>query len=81
MGRNRSKGVIAEPAYETAAMLRNPYSTLVRVDSLTKLFRRRIIILSEELEIDPVRIHKWAIAQTVLSCVWTVEDGGRSERF
>lgn len=69
------KGIAAEPAYETAAMIRNPYEKLKDISNLNleRLLFRRIMILSKELNIDPVRIHKWGLFQTVLSAVWNVE--------
>lgn len=66
------KGVSAEPAYEVAAMIRNPYEKLKDIPDLAPLLRRRITILSEELEIDPQRILDWCFAQTMLSAVWSV---------
>lgn len=71
------KGVIAEPAYETAAMLRNPVSSILKKANLKAVLSKRITLLSQELEIEPIRILKWGIAQTVLSAVWSVEDHGK----
>lgn len=68
------KGIAAEPAYETAAMIRNPYNKLKDMQDLSKLLINRIKILSEELQIDPKRIHKWCFVQTVLSGVWTIDN-------
>lgn len=68
------KGIAAEPAYEVAAMIRNPYEKLKNISNLKPLLHRRIIVLSEELGIDPIRIHQWCLAQTVLSAVWNIED-------
>ena len=67
------KGIAAEPAYETAAMIRNPYKKLRDMPDLNELLIDRIKILSEELRIDPKRIHKWCFVQTVLSGVWTID--------
>lgn len=68
------KGIAAEPAYETAAMIRNPYKKIEDIQNLDEVFRKRIIILSEKLEFDPNRIRKWCLAQTILSGVWTRDD-------
>jgi len=73
------KGIAAEPAYDTAAMLRNPHGIERRAD-LSSFLTRRIQILSEELQVDPKRIQQWGIAQTVLSAVWTVEWGMETRR-
>lgn len=71
------KGVAAEPAYETAAMLRNPRLTLEHNPDIKNLLRRRILVLSEVLLMDPQRIHQWALAQTVLSAVWSAANEGK----
>jgi streptomycin 6-kinase len=67
------KGIAAEPAYETAAMIRNPYEKMRHIDNLEPILTRRINILSEELQLDATRIHQWCLAQTVLSAVWSAE--------
>lgn len=68
------KGVAAEPAYETAAMLRNPSPGFLKQPRVTKLIERRIRLLADELGLDEERIWHWAFAQTVLSAVWDWED-------
>lgn len=68
------KGIVAEPAYETAAMIRNPYKKLKDMENIEETLKNRILILSEELGFDPKRIHNWCFAQTVLSGVWTRDD-------
>lgn len=65
------KGVAAEPAYETAAMIRNPYKKMDGNPNLKKILRRRIVVLAEELNFDPNRIQQWSFAQTMLSAVWS----------
>ncbi len=67
------KGVAAEPAYEVAAMIRNPYDKLKEMADLEPLLTRRIKILSDELGIDAGRIRDWGFAQCMLSAVWSVE--------
>jgi streptomycin 6-kinase len=65
------KGVVAEPAYETGALLRNPLgATLTR-----PLLERRIALLAGALELDPARIRAWARVQAVLAAAWSVQDG------
>jgi streptomycin 6-kinase len=71
------KGVIAEPCYETAAMLRNPGGRVLKQSNPVEFLKRRIDILSEELGFDPLRIQQWAIAQTVLSGVWSNDENGK----
>jgi streptomycin 6-kinase len=75
------KGVAAELAFETAAMLRNPYSKLETCTNLNQLLNARIIILSDELEIEAERIRKWGFAHTVLSAIWSIEDHGTGWEF
>ena len=73
------KGIAAEPAYEVAAMIRNPYQKLKNVINLEEMLHRRILILSEELGFNPLRIHQWCLAQTVLSAVWNHGEAKGSE--
>ncbi|MDD4410064.1 MAG: aminoglycoside phosphotransferase family protein [Candidatus Pacebacteria bacterium] len=70
------KGIIAETEYECAVMLRNPQSRIIQSKNLTELLKTRIIILSEELDVDPRRILDWGIVQTMLSAIWIEEDHG-----
>lgn len=70
------KGIAGEPAYETAAMIRNPYKKMENNPNMKDIMRKRIQIMAEELDFDPKRIYKWCFAQTVLSAVWSVEDEG-----
>lgn len=65
------KGIAAEAAYETAVMIRSPYEKIRQSQNLEDIFRKRIILLSKALEIEPQRIHDWCFAQTVLSGVWS----------
>jgi streptomycin 6-kinase len=72
------KGVVGEPAYDTAAMLRNPLPVILTWPNLERVLSRRIDQLAEHLGLDRRRIHGWGIAQTVLSAVWSLEDHGRN---
>lgn len=67
------KGVAAEPAYETAAMIRNPYEKLKKIPNLKPILERRIMLLSKELGLNPTRIHNWCLVQTIISSAWNVE--------
>jgi streptomycin 6-kinase len=62
-------------------MLRNPYSKLQHHPELKKLLMRRIMVLSEVLQIEPRRIHQWGLAQTVLSAIWSAEDEGNDWEY
>ena len=67
------KGVVGEPAFETAAAVR---ADLPEGADPRGVYARRIAILSECLGLDPGRVGAWALAQAVLSAWWTAEDGG-----
>lgn len=64
------KGIVADPAYDTAVMLQNPEIKITK-----DILETRIYQLSEEVEIDKKRIYKWGLAHTVLSALWAIEDG------
>ncbi|HEX8116430.1 MAG TPA: aminoglycoside phosphotransferase family protein, partial [Pyrinomonadaceae bacterium] len=68
-------GLVAEPAYEVGALLRNPLPQLLRHPDPVRLTERRIAQLSDELNLEPARVRGWGLAQAVLSEWWTVEDG------
>lgn len=70
------KGLVAEPAYEVGALLRNPLPQLLSRPDPVRVTERRIAQLSEELGIERARVRGWGLAQAVLSECWTVEDGG-----
>jgi streptomycin 6-kinase len=72
------KGVLGEIEYEVGAALRNP------VDSpkffSPKIFKRRIQIFGQILNLDVARTAQWAFAQAVLSGIWSWEDGNTIDR-
>jgi len=70
------KGLVAEPAYEVGALLRNPQPLLLQHPDPVRLTERRIAQLSDELDLEPARVRGWGLAQAVLSEWWTIEDGG-----
>jgi streptomycin 6-kinase len=70
------KGLVAEPAYEVGALLRNPMPQLLRLPHPVRATERRIAQLSDELGFDRARVRGWGLAQAVLSEWWTIEDGG-----
>lgn len=75
------KGVIGEPAYETAAMLHNPLPQVLDYPNPGHALERRVAILSEMLGFERARIRGWGMAQAVLSAWWVIEDFGRLEGF
>ena len=72
------KGLVGEPAYETGALLRNPFGIEKRPD-LVQFTTRRIDQLAAELVIDRARIRGWNVAQAVLSIWWDYE--GNSDHW
>jgi streptomycin 6-kinase len=69
------KGVVGERAYETGALLRNPFPGLLDAPSPGRLARRRADQLCERLGLDTTRVRGWAYSQAVLAAAWAVEDG------
>ncbi|MFL6336534.1 MAG: aminoglycoside phosphotransferase family protein [Pyrinomonadaceae bacterium] len=61
------KGLVAEPAYEVGALLRNPLPQLLRWPDPVRVTERRIAQLSDELGFDRARVRGWGLAQAVLS--------------
>ena len=70
------KGLIAEPAYEVGALLRNPMPQLLRWPDPVRVTERRIAQLSDELGFGRERVRGWGLAQAVLSAWWGIEDEG-----
>jgi streptomycin 6-kinase len=70
------KGVVGEPAYETGALLRNPWPELLSRPNPERVLARRVGQLADELGLDRRRILAWGIGQAVLSAWWSVEDHG-----
>lgn len=68
------KGVLGEPCYEVGAFLRNPASLFADSTLALTTSARRVDVFSEVLGFDRERIAGWAVAQTVLSGYWNLED-------
>jgi streptomycin 6-kinase len=68
------KGLVGEPAYETAALLRNPLG-LLDAARPGRMLARRIAVLAEALGFDRERIGGWARTQAVLAAQWSLEMG------
>lgn len=69
------KGVVGEPAYETGALLRNPFPGLFELGDPARVAQRRVHQLSELLGFDEARVFGWAYAQAELAAAWSVDDG------
>jgi streptomycin 6-kinase len=70
------KGVVGEPAYDTAALLHNP-AGLLDTAHPSKALERRIDLLAERLGLDRDRVLGWGISQAVLAAYWGWEESGR----
>lgn len=75
------KGLVAEPAYEVGALLRNPLPQLLHWPDPVRVTERRIAQLSDELGFDRARVRGWGLAQAVLSEWWSIEDTGEQGKF
>lgn len=70
------KGVVGEPAYDAATLLREPPG-LIGTPGAKQKIERRLRQLSEELGLERERLRGWALAQAVLAAYWGLEDSGR----
>jgi len=69
------KGVVGEAAFEVGALLLNPIPELIHRPDLIKVQEQRLKILEESLSIDQKRLASWSFVRTVLSAIWSLEDG------
>jgi streptomycin 6-kinase len=69
------KGVVGEPAYETAPLLLNMFSG--ETPQMDKILAKAIVQLAEEIGLDKERVHGWSLARSVLSALWSLEDTGQ----
>ncbi len=67
-------GYLGPPAFELAAMVRNPLDAFPP-GPLDKILKRRIEILSHHLPFPVDEIRAWAFAGNLLSAAWMVSDG------
>lgn len=65
------KGVIGEAEYEVCALLTNNLPASGQIDIL----RNRVNVLASAMDLDRIRMLKWAMSFGVLSAFWCVEDG------
>jgi streptomycin 6-kinase len=71
------QGVWGDPAFETAAFIRNGIPEGLSGEKLRSLVRQRIDLFSNCLQLDRRRVWGWAFAQTLLASVWKYEDHGQ----
>jgi streptomycin 6-kinase len=68
------KGVRGELEYEIGAAMRNPGDHSDRF-AQPEVIQRRVDRFARTLDVDPVRVLRWAFAQAVLAAIWEIEDG------
>jgi streptomycin 6-kinase len=68
--------VVGEPAFEVAALLRNPLSRMRAEPRLGQVLGRRVDQLAGLLGLERRRLVAWGVAQSVLSATWDVEEVG-----
>jgi streptomycin 6-kinase len=66
------KGLIADPAYEVYAFVRNPCPEILKP---RKLVLHRLELFAEYLSIDKQRLHAWVYVRAVLEACWAMKDG------
>ncbi|MDM8530987.1 aminoglycoside phosphotransferase family protein [Anaerolineales bacterium HSG25] len=70
------KGVIGDPAYETARFQHNPMPQFLTMTNPATVAIQRSEILAETLGVNRARLLAWAFVDVVLAACWWVEDGG-----
>jgi streptomycin 6-kinase len=68
------KGVVGELEVELGALLRNPQE-VPELFTAPRTIERRVQQLTNSLDVDRNRVLAWAFAQSVLSAIWSWEDG------
>jgi streptomycin 6-kinase len=71
------KGVSGEPCYEVGDLFRNRVDELYAASDPVRAMRWRVEALADLTAFDRERIRLWALAQAVLSEVWSVDDPTR----
>lgn len=68
------KGMAGDPGYEVSSFMLNGLQEGRAAAELREIFRRRLLIFSEELEIGRERLAGWAFCHAMLSALWSFED-------
>jgi streptomycin 6-kinase len=68
------KGVVGEVAYELGAFLRNPVEC-PETFSDPAVIERRVAQITSAMHVERRRLFGWAFAQSILSIIWSWEDG------
>ena len=72
------KGVSGEPCYEVGDLFRNRVDELHGSSDPVDAMRRRVETVADLTGFDRERVRLWALAQAVLSEVWTADDPSRA---
>lgn len=72
------KGLVGDPSYEVGAVFRNRVDELYESRDPVRAMRRRVELLAEVAGFDRERVRLWALAQAVLSEIWTADNPGRA---
>ncbi len=73
------KGVTGEPCYEVGDLFRNRVDELYGSSDPVRAMRRRVDTFADLTGFDPERVRAWALAQAVLSEIWTADDLARAQ--
>lgn len=75
------KGVIGEPCYEVGDLFRNRVDELYESSDPVRAMRRRVEAVANLTGFDAERVRSWALAQAVLSEIWTADDPDRASHL
>jgi streptomycin 6-kinase len=68
------KGIVGEASYEVGDLFRNRVDELYESSDPVRAMRRRVDAVADLTGFDRERIRGWALAQAVLSEIWTADD-------
>ena len=68
------KGIAGDPGYEVSTFMLNGLPEEAADAEVREIFKRRLSIFSEELQIRRERLAGWAFYHAVLSALWSFED-------
>lgn len=69
------KGYIGDRWYDMGAFVRNPLGELTVLSDALDIMKRRIEMIARHMQGDPVRLTQWSFVQSVLTWLWSLEDG------
>ena len=72
------KGLLGEPCYEVGAVFRNRVDELYEGPDPVRAMRRRVELLADLMGFDSERVRLWALAQSILSEIWTADNPSRA---